>query len=500
MSGRVVYVVALLLLAAGLYTCWCGTPLLWDGAYQLTWSLVEQTPYKYQTRFHSWVIWWPVVWLSRFTENQSALTMAYGMPFLLAPVAGLLVSWWFVKNTSPRLIIWPIFGICAGSLPGQIFIINDSLFQIHLFWPVFLGAMVPLSRWQWVAWSVCAVFQFSHQIGAPMMGGTALGVLVLALLGRDGRQRYLINFAILFALALLATWKIYRFYDSYADQEFSLATAGSRWKRGVVGWPLGGLVFMWAAGALVYVRSWVTSEAARRRISFAAGLCVVVACGMWVHWASDAHLWAGALDYRRWVVPLCFPFFALAYLERVREVWGRKQEVISEAGVEDMRWAWVDRDAPARQRSDEKAPLRPLVGTGADPTGRGLMALLLAGTFVAVLGVQSAVFAVWLQRLQIQVRDHQGPAISSDELRWVDYSPLEHWGLLAQVIYIQGKTPNRLIVDWMDWQVLDRGKVPIARFEVRPQVYEFTEVNAAPKHSAGYYDFQPVLKELREGR
>lgn len=501
MTGRVVYVVAALLTAAALYTCWCDTPLLWDGAYQLVWSLIEQTPYKYQTRFHSWVVWWPAVWLSKVTENQTAITMAYGLPFMLAPVAGLLASWWFVRERSPRLIIWPIFSICAGSLPGQIFVINDSQFQLHLFWPVFLGALVPLSRGQWVLWSLCVVFQFSHQIGAPMMAGTALGCLVLALLDREERRRYLIRFAILLGLAGLATWKIVHFYDSYADDEFSAAKAAARFYRGVLGWPLGGLVFMWMAGALVYMSGWIREERTRAKLMFGAGMSVVVACGMWVHWASDAHLWAGALDYRRWVVPLCFPFFALAYLERVKEVWGRKQEVLGETGArgaEDLRWAWKDGSSDIKRAGRDRtrdAGLRPAPDKSVGPTGRGAIALFLAGTFVTVLGIQSAVFAVWYQRLVIQVREHQGPAISSEELSWVHYSPLEHWGLLAQVIYLQGKTPERLNVDWMDRPVLERRKVPLARFETSPNHYEFTEVRPEPGR-AGYYDFEPVLKEL----
>src|SRR5438270_393744 len=160
-SDRFVYWVALVLTATAAYACWCGTPMIFDGAYQLFYSLRAQEPYKYLTRFHSWVLWWPCVWLSRYTTNYTALVTAYGLPFLLAPVVGVLGSWWVVRRHAPWLIVWAVFGIAAATLPGQVFVINDSIFQQHLFWPIFLGAMVPLKAWQRITLLVLAVFQFS---------------------------------------------------------------------------------------------------------------------------------------------------------------------------------------------------------------------------------------------------------------------------------------------------------------------------------------------------
>ena len=64
---------------------------------------------------------------------------------MLAPVVGVLVSWWVVRRHAPGLILWALFGILAAPLPGQIFVINDSIFQQHLFWPIFLAMFVPLT-------------------------------------------------------------------------------------------------------------------------------------------------------------------------------------------------------------------------------------------------------------------------------------------------------------------------------------------------------------------
>src|SRR6476660_7978045 len=81
-----VTLVAVALLAfTGIFACVCDAPMIWDGAYQFAFSLIKQRPYFYLTRFHSYVLWLPMVWLSRFTDNLTVLKFAYGLPFTLAP-------------------------------------------------------------------------------------------------------------------------------------------------------------------------------------------------------------------------------------------------------------------------------------------------------------------------------------------------------------------------------------------------------------------------------
>src|SRR5207302_3210707 len=104
---------------------------------QLCCTLIHQYPYAYFGRLHSHFLWLPTAWAARHTANVWVLQMVYGLPFCLAPAAGLLLSWWFVRRRAPRLIMWAAFGVAAAPLPGQVFIINDSILQQHLFWPVF---------------------------------------------------------------------------------------------------------------------------------------------------------------------------------------------------------------------------------------------------------------------------------------------------------------------------------------------------------------------------
>src|SRR6185312_3489096 len=241
---RAAFVSAAILAIAGVFTCCCDTPMLWDGSYQFCFTLIKQKPYFYLTRFHSYVLWLPLVWLSHLTSNLFLLKLAYGLPFTLAPAASVLLSWWVVGKRAPHLILWAIFGAAAAPLPGQIFIINDSIFQQHMFWPVFLGLLVPLRKRQSVALSLLVVFQFSHQIGLVLLGGGAGAALLLAIRDRANRRELLIKAGILGVLAIIALWKIFHFPDSYAQREFTWDRAHEAWRWGVEGYPLRGVEFM----------------------------------------------------------------------------------------------------------------------------------------------------------------------------------------------------------------------------------------------------------------
>lgn len=262
MPRRTVFGVAATFLLTALYACWCRAPLIWDGAYQFNATLIQQFPYFYLTRFHTFLLWWPTVWASRLFDNLTLLQSVYGLPFLLAPVAGLLLSWWIVRWTAPHLILWAIFAMAAGSLPGQIFVINDSIFQLHLFWPILLGILVPLNRAKRVVMGLLCIFQFVHPLGAMLFAIAAAGAEAIAI--ADPSRRWLMHkrALIMLGLCLLIVAKVWitnripALQDTYATEEAKMETAMIRWYAGVSGWPLRGLACMWAAAtlALLYAR------------------------------------------------------------------------------------------------------------------------------------------------------------------------------------------------------------------------------------------------------
>jgi hypothetical protein len=46
-------------------------------------------------------------------------------------------------------------------MPVQVFAINESIFQLNMFWPIFLGLLVPLDRARWMAMA-CSRFSNSR--------------------------------------------------------------------------------------------------------------------------------------------------------------------------------------------------------------------------------------------------------------------------------------------------------------------------------------------------
>lgn len=170
-SERPAWLLTLTLAAAGLFACFCKLPLIWDGAYQFNRTLLLDSAYYYPPRFHSWIVWQPLVLAMRFTDNVTLLQAIYGMPFLLAPALGLILSWWVIRRHAPHLLVWVVFGVAAGPLPGQVFAINDTILQQHLFWPVFVGVLMPLSIRQRVVLTFLALMQLSSRRGSPTASG-----------------------------------------------------------------------------------------------------------------------------------------------------------------------------------------------------------------------------------------------------------------------------------------------------------------------------------------
>jgi hypothetical protein len=269
--SRSVYLIAAMLVALAGYACRCQAPLIWDGAYQFNATLIMQRPYMYETRFHTLLFWWPTVWASRHCASVAVLQSLFGLPFLLAAPASLLMSWWIVRSHAPRLIFWAIFGM-AACLPGQIFVINDSTVLVYLFWPVFLGLFVPLSGLKKCALGFLCLFQFIHPLGVLLLAGATGTALAMSVIDPAHRRRLLLRASVMGAVFSVAVFKIAivaemrQFDDPYAVREATLGISVRRWECGVAGWPLRGLCFIWAAGALALLAQMPQRRFTRRLV------------------------------------------------------------------------------------------------------------------------------------------------------------------------------------------------------------------------------------------
>ncbi len=466
MPRKYVYACIAILTLTALYVCATGLPLIWDGAFQLSVTLIRERPFVYLTRFHTLILWWPVIWASRFTSNPWILQAIYGFPFIIAPALSVLVSWWIVRRHAPWVIIWVIFGVAAGTLCGQVFIINDSIWQQTLFWPLFLCVFVPLTRPQFVVLGVLAIFQFVHQIGVPLLFGAALAGVIISIFDVPNRRMLLRRSAVMVTLFVWAVAKIYVtnhiswLEDTYAEQEFGWSLAVQRFQMGVEGWPLAGLTWIWFAALFALIQPYLKNRLLRTFLGWAACGFALVAGAMWIHWASDGHLWYKALDYRRWILPLSFPFFTLAIVEAC--VRARR---IQSTGAKE---------------------------TNMDGPGRGRLACIVACIFAAVLATQGTVWSRMFHRLLVQVNSSPAPAVALESFEWVRDTPLDHWGTCDAVTLLEGKTPHKLLV-------MQKG---MPRLRANPPVvpnqgwFWRPHLHPPPPGPGGWFDFAPILKEI----
>jgi hypothetical protein len=377
------------------------------------------------------------------------------------------VSWWVVRRDAPWLMIWAVFGVAAGTLPGQVFIINDSIWQQTLFWPLFLSVFVRLTKPQIVVLSILGIFQFVHQIGVPLLAGAAMAAGIVAYIDRENRPWLRRRATVMGSLAMIAIAKIIitnhipALEDTYAEQEFAWWRVRQCFEMGVEGWPLAGLMWMWFASLFVLLQSRLRDAFLRRFLGVCAVLFVAVAGGIWVYWASDGQRWWKALDYRRWILPLTLPFFAFAFLD-------------------------VCLAAATRRGSLDEDSRSP-------GTVRGAVAFLLACVFAAVLGMQATVWSRLLHRVVAEVDRSPQPAIALESMNWIRQTPLDHWGTCDAVTFLEGKVPRKLLVTELLLPKLRarRPTVPNQGWFLQPAL------RPPPPGPGGWFDFRPVISQLK---
>lgn len=450
------YIVLAVLTAGGAYCAFCNGAMTWDGAYQFCDSLIAQRPYAYYWRLHSIVLWWPTVWASRWTDNLALLRITFGLPYTLAPAVSAALCWWTVRGSDRRLFPWAVMGIALAPLPGQIFVINDSIIQQHLFWPVFVG-FIASGKLGWlraIALAVLSVFQLSHPIGAVLFVGTTFAVGLLAVACAECRARYLPRAALGLAGSALAITKFAMLPDPYAAQEATWASALQHWRSGVQGWVFVGLCCFYIAAVSVFILSMVTSHRSRTLLVAIASVAAFGGLGAWVYWASDIQRWAYASEFRRWLTPLTLPFFGLAWLEVFR-----------------------------RCRSKVKAE--------SNDQAAGIAAVASAALFALILGIQSSQFAALCTHLSSQLKGQDQVILARADLEWTRHTPLDHWSMTALATALEDKTPSQFVVQ----NEADRAALlgTPARVALAPDERRLPNAGIA-----GWFDFEPLVQHARD--
>ena len=456
-----------LLAFTGLLACFATLPLIWDGAYQFANTLQHGRPHvyvgswqhDYQGRFHTWFLWWPVVWASKFTDHALTLQAIYGMPFLLAPAFSLATCWWMVRKQSPGLMLWALFGIAIGPLPGQCFAINDSILLHHLLWPIFVAMFVRLSWPKIVLLSILTFFQLAQPMGIANCLGAAIAAMLVAWARPDLRRRQFIRAGLLLAVSAIGIARLIAYPDSQAADEASPMEVIKRWHNGVEGLPLAGMIFFWLAALAAGVSTWVGDRhgdigatSGRPTVSTAMGwlavVCGIIGAAFWAGWAIDEQRWRLAVDYRRFVLPLSLPFFLAATIEGLVTV---------------TRGAVIPR-------------------TIAVVPERRVLPIVLAGTFALVLTIQSALWFQLVRRLRWEVNSSPQSVVHKASLPWTRGTALDHWSLPTVYLAIEGKRQHKVLLFSDTWAAPLHEKPP------RIPIVQWDSYPVDPGES-GYYKF-----------
>ena len=404
--------ILVLAIAGGLACAW-DLALIWDGGAQFCYTLFHGHGYSYAARFFTEILWQPVVWAASWTKNLAALRFLYGLPLLLAPAMAAALSWWMVAPARPALFPWALLGICAASAPVQVFAINESIFQLNMFWPIFLGLLVPLDRARWMALAVLVILQFSHPQGLVLLSGAAVALWALGSEPRFRRRAWMVS-----GVAGICFGRILLFPDVEAAQQANAQVAFALFRQGVLGWPLVGWTCLLIA---------VWTRTTRNSVLFLA-----LASAAWWWWAAEPMRWSKALDARRFVIVFAAPFFFGAW----RSLRERNGFSIRHRSIADYK----------------SAPLSP-----SNLTPRATAAALI---FAGTLLLQAHGWNRLMDRVIAQVEADPRSVIPVEDFAWLEGSPAEHWGLGSQVIAKLGG--RKLVLDESGRAALER-KPPLVK-------------------------------------
>jgi hypothetical protein len=398
----------LLIIFACLYAALCGNALSYDGSYYFYNLLDTQKTFAPHGRYTTKVLLWPVLELSRFTDNIRLLLLLFGLIFMAIPAVALMASWRVVRDKEPELFVWAALSSGVAMLPVHIVPTAESVISIQLFWPILLGVLTGAHHTLILVIFSVALF-FAHPIA---LGYFALAAGVAFLIGRTIRSARMKVWTLIFAALSVATLVLLALrHDPYEAGELTVAVQLAHFKASLLGLPMFSLIFIWLAAALLFLQPIV--PAMRRKehpIQILQVTGVIVAGVLMAAWARDGARWAAALDARDLVAISAFPFMAFAILDRFR---------------------WLPR----------------LAVSPPDDRAHRLQLTQIAGiVFALVLSIQSTVWFNLEVRLHDSLSESKLGCIPTDSIKWLERTPLHNWTIPTLAVVLQGRKPEKLLL------------------------------------------------------
>jgi len=375
----------------------CQGVMVWDGSYLFFQTLDAQTPFIPHHRLIVLPAEALVLLGSRFTDDLRILGGLFGLGYALMVWGILAAAVGLLRGQSERLV-WVALAMGLGTLPGQFALYIEAVIVVQLFW---LGVAGLWARRGWVALVVGVGMVFTHPFAVlllPLLAGVAWV---------EKRQGWA---AVLLGASAFAAGRFWLLHTDYEGGRLSLAMLHADYLTGVAGYPLVGLLLVYAGGVgLLKKPRW--------------GFVLLVAAGVvWVAWGRDHRLWTGGFAYRSWAVVATLPFLAAGMYQSLTR-------------------------APAPPRWT-----LPLVGV----------------IFAAVLSAQSWAWWGLNERLDAELAAMPTPCQAHEDTAWLLYTPLDHWSITVYALIVQGRSPQKVILyapDCAAWQ-FETG-MPITYWEFR---------------------------------
>lgn len=407
-QDRTAAAVLLPAIAVYLFAAWSLVALSWDGSNYLFRSLQTGVPAIFHHRYSNFPMLFPLVEARAFIDAPAWLGIGYGLLLSLTPLLSLVASLRLLRGPElAPLRIWPVLGILLGTLPGEVCLMSEASLAVQAFWPLvaFSLAGAPRRGIAWMALFIPYLF-FLHPTAAMMFALAVALCLAGAIFRAEGR-RAAITWACIFGAAAACRLLHSIFYaSSYERAELAWKPNWDAFLGAVWGWPiiLLAAIYLLAFACLATGMGKWDPRIARRWV-VAAGAAVLGA-GCW--WASDVILWNGAIGYRRFVLAAALPLVAMA----------------------GSHWRAIQRHAAARNT--------PFFNRAC---------IFATWIFVIVYAVQAWTWRSDIARFAAALRTAPAPFVTTDDLKWIRGSPLEHWSATMLSVIVQGRQPRTIFTE-----------------------------------------------------
>jgi hypothetical protein len=420
-----------------------GGALLWDGSYYLYATLDTQTPFLPNHRYIAVVLETPVLEAYHFTHNMYVLKLVFGLTYAMIPLLSLAVSWLIVRRTAPALFVWAALGFGFGTLMLQLFFVAEATISVQLMWPVILAVITRPRWWTRVAVGLLSLIAFFTHPFALALFAVAAGLAVVV--GIRYRAERLEKWLWAFGFVILGAVGVHRFASlqtNYETDQISLQILQLHYQQALQGLPILAFGAVGLAIALLFAAPYLQgrqklwqqrwAQADLTMLLYTAELASLLAAGaLFATWAVVPRLWAGALDYRTWVLFFSLPFMGMAGLESLLS------------------------------RSEHGQ------GPGTQLNHRTRTVQVVGLVFATVIVLQSLSWHNVTNQLREAMAESLQPCIPIKALTNVPHTALAYWSLTPYSLLLQSTMPDKFVLNG-DCEKTDFKKgLPIAVWDLR---------------------------------